>query len=293
MHKIARMKHSHDNSGKLVYDFPTEVRIENTNRCNAHCIICPREKMRRPLGVMPITLFRKIIDECAQHGCVKQVNIQGYGEPLLDTEFCEKVRYAKDKGIPLTYTVTNASILTEDLSRDIVQSGLDKMKISFYGTNAREYALVHKGLNYEEALRNILQLLDVKKRLRSRTPRVRIQYIGSPWKFAQFAVQWVGKTPVGFNKLHNYGRGRNYVSVRIDKKFRYCRIVERPILQVLWNGDVVPCCYDFNGDLVLGNVDKTSVEEVWNGPAYRKFRQVHYEGNFGAYPLCLVCDKLR
>jgi radical SAM protein with 4Fe4S-binding SPASM domain len=286
-------KTTNGSAGEFKWGFPEEVRVENTNLCNARCVICPREKMNRAQGVMPMALFRKIIDECASQGCVRRVNIQGYGEPLLDPEFCEKVRYAKSKGMPVTYTVTNASILTEKLSFDIVQSGLDKMKVSFYGTNAHEYALVHKGLSFDKVRENVLLLLDVKRRLRSRTPRVRLQYIGSPMKFIKFAFQWIGRTPVGFSKLHNYGKGRSYVRVRVDKRRRRCRMVSRPISQILWNGDVVPCCYDFNGDLVLGNVGRASIREIWNGPEYRKFREAHAEGRFSEYSLCLRCDKLR
>ncbi len=286
-------KIGYDNKGESFSGFPAEIRIENTNLCNAHCVICPREKMDRPQGVMSMPLFRKVIDECAAEGCVRQVNIQGYGEPLLDPGFSEKVRYAKSKGMPVTYTVTNASLLTDALSRTVIESGLDKMKVSFYGTNERDYALIHRGLSFERVRENVLGLLAVKRRLGSRTPRVRVQYIGSPLKFVPFALQWLGKTPVGFNKLHNYGRGRSYVKVDLAKGDRRCRMVARPILQVLWNGDCAACCYDFNGEVLLGNVEKASIRDVWNGEAYEAFRRAHFEMDFARFPLCLHCDKLR
>jgi radical SAM protein with 4Fe4S-binding SPASM domain len=64
-----------------------------------------------------------------------------------------------------------------------------------------------------------------------------------------------------------------------------------PILQILWNGDVVPCCYDFDGRMVLGNLRQQSIAEIWNGAAYGKLRRADEALDFSAYPICQVCDK--
>ena len=46
-----------------LYDFPPEVWIENTNHCNASCVMCPRESHFREKGIMNIDLYKKIIQE--------------------------------------------------------------------------------------------------------------------------------------------------------------------------------------------------------------------------------------
>ena len=43
--------------------YPPEVWIENTNCCNASCVMCPRDKLTRKLGFMPFELFTKLVDE--------------------------------------------------------------------------------------------------------------------------------------------------------------------------------------------------------------------------------------
>jgi len=35
---------------------------------------------------------------------------------------------------------------------------------------------------------------------------------------------------------------------------------------VLWDGTVVPCCLDHEGDVPLGNLYETSLEEILSGP---------------------------
>ena len=60
---------------------------------------------------------------------------------------------------------------------------------------------------------------------------------------------------------------------------------------VQWNGDVVPCCRDYNGELKLGNVKDASLKEIWNGPAYAEFRRKMTTGE-GLSELCLECLKI-
>ena len=92
------------------HPFPLEVRVENTNHCNASCVICPREKMTRPKGFMSIDLFRRIVDECTNHH-IKEMHLQGFGEPFLDKDIFDRIRYAKERNIGRTFLVTNGSLL--------------------------------------------------------------------------------------------------------------------------------------------------------------------------------------
>ncbi len=63
-------------------------------------------------------------------------------------------------------------------------------------------------------------------------------------------------------------------------------------MYILVNGDVVPCCYDFDGALVMGNALKEGIADIWDGEKFRKFREAHGGHDFGKYPICAGCDKL-
>ena len=43
-------------------------------------------------------------------------------------------------------------------------------------------------------------------------------------------------------------------------------------LGILWNGDVVPCCVDFDGNIVLGNVTEKSLMEIINSNYYNMLK---------------------
>lgn len=49
---------------------------------------------------------------------------------------------------------------------------------------------------------------------------------------------------------------------------------------------VIPCCYDYNKKIVLGNAFEQSVLEVMNGAKYRLLRYAHRTGRFNLFPYC-------
>ncbi len=273
-------------------DFPLQVRIENTNLCNAFCTMCPREQLTRPKGTMSLDFFKKIVKQLARGG-TRELHLQGYGEPFLDKTIIEKIRAAKDAGIPYTFMVTNASLLNDRISRELLESGLDKLKISFYGVDREGYEKVHNGLSFDEVKRNIERLLELKKAMGTKTPVIDVKYIGKVSEFLVFMLQWGLKARISYARLHNYGYGRRFNAPKVKKRNRKCPIVTRPIMQVLWDGLVVPCCYDFDGKVILGRLGNESVSDVWNGEKYNRFREIHRRREYEKIPMCYNCDKLR
>jgi hypothetical protein len=118
---------------------PSVLMIENTNHCNAECVMCPRDTLSRKPGFMDFGLFEKIIKEVSSVRRKPVTHLHGFGEPLLDKLLAERIQLAKACGIDRTYIVTNASLLFPEISRKIISAGLDKMKISFYGTDEESY----------------------------------------------------------------------------------------------------------------------------------------------------------
>lgn len=277
--------------------FPKRVSIENTNACNARCTICPREKLTRDIQTMDMDTFTKLLDDCVQAGASK-LSLHNFGEPLMDNNLVEKVAYAKGKGMEETFIVTNASLLTQDRSRELIEAGLDRIKISFYGVTRDEYEGIHVGLDYERTLLNVYDLLGAKKEHGGKKPKITLRYIGKPFSFLRFVKQWLpyrGLCSVVPGKLHNYTTGRDFNPVGGIKRpdaLKSCRYLKRSVLYILVNGDVVPCCYDFNGGLVMGNALEKRISEIWNGEQFSAFRQAHNERQFDAYSICAGCDKL-
>jgi radical SAM protein with 4Fe4S-binding SPASM domain len=92
--------------------------------------------------------------------------------------------------------------------------------------------------------------------------------------------------------LHNFSNGHNYISIDKYKRINICYF-PFTVIEVLWNGDVVPCCYDFNGCLNMGNIYEDSLNNIWNGKRYKELRRLQLTRKFPTDLLCRRCHRNR
>jgi MoaA/NifB/PqqE/SkfB family radical SAM enzyme len=276
---------------------PTVLMIENTNHCNAECVMCPRDALSRKRGFMDFGLFEKLMKEVAGARRKPVTHLHGFGEPLLDKLLAERIQLAKSCGVSHTYLVTNASLLFPETSRKIIGAGLDTMKISFYGTDEESYSTTMKRLNFKVTFQNITEFLRIRKDMKRGNPRLILQYLPNDTnqaKTEEFKALWspVIDTQVGdclnVSSLHNYGGGRAYNHLK-QKIVSVCYFPWTS-MSVLWDGRVVTCCMDSNGVQVLGDLNSQSIQEVWNGPVLSGVRDNFRKFDYSKYPVCLSCD---
>jgi len=276
---------------------PTVLMIENTNHCNAECVMCPRDTLSRKRGFMDFGLFEKIMKEVSSVRRKPVTHLHGFGEPLLDKLLAERIQLAKTCGMKHTYIVTNASLLFPETSRKIIGAGLDKMKISFYGTDEESYNTTMKRLTFKVTFQNITEFLRIRKDMKRGNPRLILQYIPNETNHAkteEFQGLWSSliDTKVGdclnISSLHNYGGGRAYNHP--GKKIVSVCYFPWTSMSVLWDGRVVTCCMDSNGVQVLGDLNSQSIQEVWNGPVLSGVRDHFRKLDYSKYPVCLSCD---
>jgi len=273
-----------------------EVRYEVTDHCNASCIMCPRDKHEhgREHGIMDQKAYQRSIDEVVALGAQKIV-LTGFGEPMLDKRLELKISYAKSKGLS-TYIISNGSVLNSKRARTILEAGLDEIRVSFYGMRPETYNAVMQGLDFDRTMSGMLEFLRLRNEMKAST-RVQISYLeldenkSDTGLFREF---WEPKVDaIEIWRPHNFGDGRDYrfreeaVEVKTT-----CGRPENGPLQIQWNGEVIPCCYDYNNQIILGNAFETSVLDILNGPKYRLLRYAHRMKEFSLFPYCDQCDQL-
>ena len=273
-----------------------EVRYEVTDNCNASCIMCPRDKHEhgREHGIMDQAQYEKSIDEVVRLGAEKIV-LTGFGEPMLDKRLEDKVAYANAKGLS-TYFITNGSALTPRRARKLLDAGLSEMRVSFYGMRPETYNAVMQGLDFDRTLKGVLEFLRLRDEMKAPT-RVQISYLELPENKSDtdaFREFWVPKVDaVEIWKPHNFGDGRDYRERLPDLQVKStCGRPENGPFQIQWNGEVIPCCYDYNNQIILGNAFEEGVLEILNSPKYRLLRHAHRMKQFGMFPYCDQCDQL-
>lgn len=265
-----------------------EIRMEPTNHCNAHCVMCPREKMTRARGCMDMALFRSILRQAVELGATK-VSLENYGEPLLDGHLFERAAFAKSLGLE-TLTITNGSLLTDAACQQALKC-FDVIRISLCGMTADTYAKVHRGLDFDVVTGNIGKLLAMKRERGSGT-RIILTFV-MLWDNADDARAFLDKYEplvdgVAVWKPHNWSYGRQYRNVSGQR--RTCGRPHTGPVQVQWDGKVVPCCFDYDSRMILGDLTCQSLADVISGPEYEHLREVHRKGDF--VEPCASCDQL-
>lgn len=278
---------------------PNIVMIENTNICNSRCSMCPHEVMKRGQGVMSEDLYRKIIGQCAEWG-VDKIGLHGFGEPLIDKDFPERIKYAKDKGIAHVGTSSNGSLMSESLAEALILAGLDEINFSLDAVSQSAYEKMRVGLPYEKTMANVKRFIDLRNSLGRSKPFVIVDLIETDFnrgEATEFKKRWEGLADrVNITTLHAWGgsyndkAGKGIFHTLLPKiKRDPCRFLWTDMV-VTWDGRVSACCQDYESHLVMGDAKTTNLKDIWQGSALSQLRETHRFRKFGKVPLCGVCN---
>lgn len=280
--------------------------IELTNRCPFKCIMCARtNNMTRSQGLMDFALFRKIIDEYVEENPKQAMTadcwLHHFGESLVHPEFERFVAYASMRGV-FTALSLNPLMLKRPIALALLRARPGKLYLSIDGHDDASFERI-RGVKdaYGPSVRNLLDFLDLKKSFGSKVQicismihfgqnQESIERTRDYWAkldgvdvfYAKEFVTWDGNAP-DVSRLDGRERPRKD---RVTCGFPWNR------LTVTWDGDVVPCCYDYDKRLVLGNAATQSLKEIWNGGPMRRLRR-EFLDNRVFNPLCRNCDYLR
>lgn len=130
------------------------VIIETSSVCNLRCIMCPTLSFHGQNGIMKDSVFGKIINDLH---AVSSINLEGWGEPLMDKKIADRVMLAKTKAGQVSFT-SNGTLLDLRLICDLKKSGLEEINISFDGGSKEIYERVRIGADFDHVVQNIRHL---------------------------------------------------------------------------------------------------------------------------------------
>ena len=154
---------------------PVCLYLETTNRCNLLCTTCPRtfEELEPPSD-MSWELFTSIVD---QYPNIQRVVLHGVGEPMMVAELPRMVKYLKDRGVYALFN-TNGTLMREKKSRELIEAGLDEMRISLDAAEPKAFEAVRGRDLFQRILRNIKNFVALKKRMGAAKPRLSLWLTG-------------------------------------------------------------------------------------------------------------------
>lgn len=272
---------------------PQIIFLEPTNICNSNCTFCPRELLTRPKDIMSFDTFKKIVHDIkamndAHKGTMKVISFSTFGEPLIDKNIFEKIRYAKKQLNDVSIEIyTNGSLINEENAKNIIESGTDLVKISFEGFSKELYEKIRVGLKFDIVKKNIIRLCKMVEGTKTEVVMPVVMEKKYEKFEEEFVKYWKSKvSKVYITKIHNWGG--DYGEYLKEKPVVCGNFWNQ--MSIHWNGDVLTCCHDFDGKIKLGNVKDHSLTEFWNGQKYNTLRQMMLAGNKDKIKICDGCD---
>lgn len=283
-------------------NYPIILVVEPGNVCNLSCALCAtgqRDPTRNKM-MLEFKTFKKLMDEVGKYAI--HLDLYNWGEPFINLHIFKMIKYAKKYNLEVDIS-TNMNFYNEKIGRKIIKSGLDTLIMSIHGGSPESYSKYMVGGDFDKVLRNLTSLVELRKKLNSKTPKLR-------WRFVVFRHNQheVEKTrelalkmgadefeplPMKMSIGYDIGtikkdlkKNRDWVPTReefniydLDKLERK----NRDELDCFWpwemisigaHGAVQPCCVFYNQKFDFGNVFNEPFESVWNNRYYQISRRV-------------------
>jgi len=299
---------------------PFSAHIDVSSVCNFKCSFCfqaDTEGMKEAnlkRGFMPIEMFRKIVDDLTEfEQPLKKVKIGNHGEPTLHPELPSMIGYVRTAGVAeIVEMFTNGSKLDQELCRNIVEAGLQRINISLEGLSGDRYlAVAGVRVNFEEFIENIRYLHSIKKDLQiyvkiadqthrlgkdsqeifilnkserqhfydvfsSICDEIYIEKVVPQWAETQYDKQnTVAETGMYGQAIRGYKEVCPFI-------FMY--------LHFNCDGTTSPCTLDWPRKVVIGNVMEQSVKEIWTGLLLRQLQIAQLKGQRNKIDFCRSCS---
>ena len=276
----------------VIWGKPLTLSVEPTNRCNLSCPECPSGtgELTRPLGFMKFERFKKIIDEVKNETFYVQLFFQG--EPFINKEIFSMINYARKNNVYISVS-TNGLLINEKNVVEFLSAAPDKLIFSIDGLDEGTYQNYRVGGTFAKADKGLKILTDAKKRLKLKKPFIELQFIVMKQNEHQIEKVFEYGKEAGVDKvvlktmqvnsyesaehfLPENKKYRRYIlengNIRLKGKIKnHCFALWRTSV-ITWDGKVVPCCFDKDGEHEIAALNGKSFDQIWRSKDYRNFR---------------------
>lgn len=278
---------------------PSVMMIEITNACNLACTGCALQmeegiSMQAKRQMIDFDMYCRIVDDVKDH-LLFLVPYLG-GESFLNPQIFDAIKYASDRGISVSATTAGSYSRIQDFGAKISESGLDFLFFSISGTEQEIYENFHRKGDLAKVIANIK---DVTRFPKHRRPRVCIRYLRTEYNKDDIVnlPAFTRELGADFFEIRQVDGTLEAVDTMTSKEAAIPADDFTDSCPWLWasmvikaNGAVIPCCYDYYGIPEVGSVadESSGVLDVWNGEAYKKFRNTWYRAG-SSLDCCAQC----
>ena len=289
----------------LPLENPLAIAVDPSNLCNFHCEFCPTGDKsltsQRPNGIMPLELFKKIMDDIAETGFrLKALKLWKDGEPLVNKNLPQFIEYAKNKGVADQIRVTSNGAILDRMAQALVDVELDWLMVSFLSLKDDVY-FRHTGRKamQETIFKNVRLFRELRDKKGSKKPYLAIKMCKFPYiteaEIAAFEAQFqpfvdeivLHEEPMDWDSSHHKDMTLGAGEQRLRPK-KVCPYAWYQV-NINFNGEVSICPVDWSFKTIIGDVSKEHFADVWGGQRMKEFREMWAKQELWKNPVCQKC----
>lgn len=268
--------------------------LEITNVCNLSCVFCPGT--RRAPGFLSPEGFRLLAGRLRPH--TEYLYLHLMGEPLLHPRLEEILAHAGQLGFHVMIT-TNGTLLEERGALLLNSPAVEKISVSLQsfegngGVRPERYLKVCTAFAKDASAagkRCALRLWNLDGAGTQGMNRLNGEILDA--LEAAFPKPWIEGyrgTTLAPNVFLEWGERFDWPDLSAQETDRpsFCYGL-RDQVGVLWDGTVVPCCLDHEGDIPLGDLYTQTLEEIMDSSRARTLYDGFSQGRV-TEELCRRC----
>ena len=232
------------------------VDVELSSICKNRCLMCPRDAITRRHGLMSEETFSSLLDFLKDSRCL--LTFSGMGDPLENPSLPRFIRMASDAGHETGVVVHPASLAAAGGMERLLEYAPHSITVSFPSIRPKIFQRLCPVIPMESALKQVLML----KKMAAKTVGIRVSGIvtrlnmDEEEKYRKF---WKKKgIPSWITRCHSRGGSLKRTELLPDSGRRG---IEHGLCSlfffhtfITWNGDVLACCHDLEGNTALGTI---------------------------------------
>ena len=233
---------------------------------------------------MPLDLFQKALIESRKH--TNLITYHMLGDPLYHKNICSYLNLTKEYNLKVEITTTGVYLKDFDL---LLKDPIKQINFSLD-------ALFYSNLDTRKYLNKIFEFCEYKINTKSSIfINLRIQNLA---KNKALIDSIASKFNVNINSSNT--RLSSKIKLVLTRNFQwnefsniysnngFCYALKGHI-GILANGDIVPCCMDVNGAMILGNINLDSIQKALSSPRAKNMI-LGFKNNILLEESCKKCD---
>ena len=281
-----------EQENKQVDELPSEVQIEINCRHSLRIKGYPHQAKDIDRGSMSLEQFQKIMEYLSIYDDIC-LTIGGFGEPLDHPDLIKMLADAKSAGIFGINIETDGRLLKGKLAKELLASQADTISV-FLDANSREKYIEVKGRDcFDEVIGQLNSFIEKSGKTGPQIVPHLVKTRQTMIEMEEFYDRWLRACGcaviLGYNDFAGGIDDMSVMNMAPPKRFPCLRLSR--CLTIPADGSITICGQDFKGQYCFGNVNDTSVKELWHSEAMEELRKMHREGQYEKHELCAKCKE--